>query len=132
MYYTCTLIPPLSFFPLFFVYLFLSFSLFPSLSFYLFPFLSSLSLSFHPSLSLSLSHYPSPSLSLSLPLPFSIEIISRYPMSDNAEFPLPVSVPLFCLPFGVSVQAWNRRTPFPLPTFSTFALTNALGRCVID
>ena len=59
-----------------------------------------------------------------------IEILSRHPMGDQGEFPLPESVPLFCLPFGVSVEAWNRHTPFPLPTFSTFALTSALGQCV--
>ena len=51
-------------------------------------------------------------------------------MGDQTEFSLPASVPLFCLPFGVSVEPWNRRTPFPLPTFSTFALTSALGNCV--
>ena len=56
----------------------------------------------------------------------------RYPSSDNPEFPLPGSVPLFCLPFGVSVEHWDRHTPFPLPSFSTFALTNAQGQCVSD
>ena len=58
------------------------------------------------------------------------EILSRYPTADHVEFPLPQSVPLFCLPFGVSVEAWDRHTPFPLPTFSTFALTGATGQCV--
>ena len=69
-------------------------------------------------------------LNVTCPCSVAIEIISRYPMGDQTEFSLPASVPLFCLPFGVSVEPWNRRTPFPLPTFSTFALTNALGNCV--
>ena len=28
------------------------------------------------------------------------------------------------------MEHWERHTPFPLPTFSTFALTNAQGQCV--
>ena len=54
----------------------------------------------------------------------------RYPADDHPEFPLPESIPLFCLPSGVAVEHWDRHTPFPLPTFSTFALTNAQGQCV--
>lgn len=61
---------------------------------------------------------------------FDSEILSRYPTADYPEFPLPESVPLFCLPFGVSVEAWERHASFPLPTFSTFALTSAVGQCV--
>lgn len=61
---------------------------------------------------------------------YTAEILSRYPTADHVEFPLPQSVPLFCLPFGVSVEAWDRHTPFPLPTFSTFALTGATGQCM--
>jgi hypothetical protein len=30
------------------------------------------------------------------------------------------------------VEHWERHTPFPLPTFSTFALTNAQGQCVSE
>ena len=59
-----------------------------------------------------------------------IEILSRYPTADYPQFPLPESVPLFCLPFGVSVEAWERHASFPLPAFSTFALTSAIGQCV--
>lgn len=51
-------------------------------------------------------------------------------MADYSEFPLPQSVPLFCLPFGVLVEAWERHAMFPLPIFSTFALTSAVGQCV--
>ena len=54
----------------------------------------------------------------------------RYPAADHPEFALPESIPLFCLPSGVPVEHWERHTPFPLPTFSTFALTNAQGQCV--
>ena len=58
------------------------------------------------------------------------ELLSRYPLSDHSEFPLSPSVSLFCLPFGVSVELWDRHASFPLPTFSTFALTGATGQCV--
>ena len=56
----------------------------------------------------------------------------RYPAADHPEFALPESIPLFCLPSGVPVERWEKHTPFPLPTFSTFALTNAQGQCVSD
>ena len=56
----------------------------------------------------------------------------RYPAADHPEFALPESIPLFCLPSGVPVECWEKHTPFPLPTFSTFALTNAQGQCVSD
>ena len=51
-------------------------------------------------------------------------------MADHPEFPLPESVPLFCFPFGVSVEHWDRHASFPIPTFLTFALTGATGNCV--
>ena len=56
----------------------------------------------------------------------------RYPAADHPEFALPESIPLFCLPSGVPVERWEKHTPFPLPTFSTFALTNAQGQCVSE
>ncbi|CAI8047300.1 C-myc promoter-binding protein [Geodia barretti] len=61
---------------------------------------------------------------------FTPEIISRFPERDYADFLLPESVPLFCLPSGVSVEHWDRRASFPLPSFSTFALTNERGICM--
>jgi hypothetical protein len=63
-------------------------------------------------------------------VPYTPEIISRFPAADYPDFSLPESVPLFCLPSGVSVEHWDRRAPFPLPSFSTFALTNERGQCV--
>ncbi|XP_019856639.1 PREDICTED: C-myc promoter-binding protein-like isoform X2 [Amphimedon queenslandica] len=63
-------------------------------------------------------------------LSYTAEILSRYPTADYPQFPLPESVPLFCLPFGVSVEAWERHASFPLPAFSTFALTSATGQCM--
>jgi len=40
---------------------------------------------------------------------------------------MPESSPLFCLPLGVCVEHWESNAQFPLPTFSTFILTNAQG-----
>eukprot|EP00118_Oscarella_pearsei_P021141 m.235821 g.235821 ORF g.235821 m.235821 type:complete len:1382 (+) comp40129_c1_seq15:72-4217(+) len=54
-------------------------------------------------------------------------ILSRYPMVDHKTFELPESVPLFCLPFGVSIECWGETTAYPLPTFSTFVLTGGTG-----
>ena len=53
-----------------------------------------------------------------------------YKQCSHTEFPLPESVPLFCFPFGVSVEHWDRHASFPIPTFLTFALTGATGNCV--
>ena len=55
------------------------------------------------------------------------EIISRYPLEDHTEFPLPDSVPLFCLPIGAVVECWPASARPPLPIFSTFALTDLKG-----
>ena len=54
-------------------------------------------------------------------------ILSRYPTTDYEDFPLPDSSPLFCLPLGVCVEHWGNSGQFPLPTFSTFILTNSYG-----
>ena len=61
---------------------------------------------------------------------FFFVLTPRFPERDYADFLLPESVPLFCLPSGVSVEHWDRRASFPLPSFSTFALTNERGICV--
>lgn len=54
-------------------------------------------------------------------------LISRYPEEDLEAFPLPESVPVFCLPMGVTVESWPLNTKYQLPVFSTFVLTSASG-----
>lgn len=54
-------------------------------------------------------------------------LISRYPEADVESFPLPESVPMFCLPMGVTVESWPLNTKYQLPVFSTFVLTSACG-----
>ncbi|TRY91750.1 hypothetical protein DNTS_026180 [Danionella cerebrum] len=60
-------------------------------------------------------------------LVYEAAVISRYPEQDQGSFPLPDSVPLFCLPMGVSVESWPLNTKHQLPVFSTFVLTSASG-----
>ncbi|XP_072320638.1 C-myc promoter-binding protein-like isoform X2 [Eucyclogobius newberryi] len=57
-------------------------------------------------------------------------LFSRYPEQDHACFPLPESVPLFCLPMGASLELWPPDTHPSLPVFSTFVLTTASGEKV--
>ncbi|XP_069767094.1 C-myc promoter-binding protein isoform X2 [Narcine bancroftii] len=52
-------------------------------------------------------------------------LICRYPEEDYESFPLPASVPLFCLPMGATIECWPCNTKYPLPVFSTFVLTAA-------
>lgn len=54
-------------------------------------------------------------------------LLSRYPEEDLEAFPLPDSVPVFCLPMGVTVESWPINTKYQLPVFSTFVLTSASG-----
>uniref|UniRef100_A0AAR2ISS7 DENN/MADD domain containing 4B n=1 Tax=Pygocentrus nattereri TaxID=42514 RepID=A0AAR2ISS7_PYGNA len=58
---------------------------------------------------------------------FVTRLISRYPEEDLESFPLPDSVPVFCLPMGVTVESWPLNTKYQLPVFSTFVLTSASG-----
>ncbi|XP_072249559.1 DENN domain-containing protein 4B [Leuresthes tenuis] len=60
-------------------------------------------------------------------LVFEASLISRYPEEDLEAFPLPESVPVFCLPMGVTVESWPLNTKYQLPVFSTFVLTSASG-----
>ncbi|XP_031605363.1 DENN domain-containing protein 4B [Oreochromis aureus] len=60
-------------------------------------------------------------------LVFEADLISRYPEEDLDSFPLPESVPVFCLPMGVTVESWPQNTKYQLPVFSTFVLTSASG-----
>ncbi|XP_077174154.1 C-myc promoter-binding protein isoform X2 [Paroedura picta] len=52
-------------------------------------------------------------------------LLCRYPEDDYDSFPLPVSVPLFCLPMGATIECWPANSKYPLPVFSTFVLTGA-------
>uniref|UniRef100_A0A8D2LS17 DENN domain containing 4A n=1 Tax=Varanus komodoensis TaxID=61221 RepID=A0A8D2LS17_VARKO len=52
-------------------------------------------------------------------------LICRYPEEDYDSFPLPESVPLFCLPMGATIECWPSNSKYPLPVFSTFVLTGA-------
>ncbi|XP_028280824.1 DENN domain-containing protein 4B isoform X1 [Parambassis ranga] len=60
-------------------------------------------------------------------LVYEASLISRYPEEDVESFPLPESVPVFCLPMGVTVESWPLNTKYQLPVFSTFVLTSASG-----
>ena len=61
----------------------------------------------------------------------NLGILARFPPTDFADFPLPESVPLFCLPLGASVESWSDETDHPLPTFSSFVLTGTSGDKVL-
>jgi hypothetical protein len=54
-------------------------------------------------------------------------ILGRYPEEDYENFPLPESVPMFCLPMGATIECWDAKAVHPLPGFSTFILTLAGG-----
>ncbi|XP_037623475.1 C-myc promoter-binding protein isoform X1 [Sebastes umbrosus] len=57
-------------------------------------------------------------------------LLCRYPKEDYESFPLPESVPMFCLPMGATVECWPAHTKHSLPVFSTFVLTGASGEKV--
>ncbi|CAL8351557.1 unnamed protein product [Merluccius merluccius] len=57
-------------------------------------------------------------------------LFSRYPEEDYESFPLPESVPLFCLPMGATMECWPTHTKYSMPVFSTFVLTGASGEKV--
>lgn len=54
-------------------------------------------------------------------------LLGRYPEQDSESFPLPESVPVFCLPMGATIESWPADTKYLLPVFSTFVLTGASG-----
>ncbi|XP_017595536.1 PREDICTED: DENN domain-containing protein 4B, partial [Corvus brachyrhynchos] len=60
-------------------------------------------------------------------LVYEAGLLSRYPEQDSESFPLPESVPVFCLPMGATIESWPAGTKYPLPVFSTFVLTGASG-----
>lgn len=51
-------------------------------------------------------------------------------MDDYEGFPLPDTIPMFCLPQGATIECWPENSPYPLPSFSTFVLTGASGQKV--
>lgn len=57
-------------------------------------------------------------------------LLCRYPKEDYESFPLPESVPMFCLPMGTTIECWPAHTKHSLPVFSTFVLTGASGEKV--
>ncbi|XP_054631181.1 C-myc promoter-binding protein isoform X2 [Dunckerocampus dactyliophorus] len=57
-------------------------------------------------------------------------LLCRYPEEDHESFPLPESVPMFCLPMGATIECWPAHTKHALPVFSTFVLTGASGEKV--
>ncbi|XP_063002090.1 DENN domain-containing protein 4B [Elgaria multicarinata webbii] len=60
-------------------------------------------------------------------LVYEAGLLSRYPEEDNEAFPLPESVPVFCLPMGATIESWPADPKYQLPVFSTFVLTGASG-----
>ncbi|XP_070622879.1 DENN domain-containing protein 4B isoform X1 [Erythrolamprus reginae] len=60
-------------------------------------------------------------------LVYEAGLLSRFPEEDNEVFPLPESVPVFCLPMGATIESWPEDTKYQLPVFSTFVLTGASG-----
>ncbi|XP_052793201.1 C-myc promoter-binding protein-like isoform X2 [Mya arenaria] len=56
-------------------------------------------------------------------LAYKPAILNRYPAEDYADFPLPESVSMFCLPMGATVECWSAKAQHPYPVFSTFILT---------
>uniref|UniRef100_A0A6I8P739 DENN domain containing 4B n=1 Tax=Ornithorhynchus anatinus TaxID=9258 RepID=A0A6I8P739_ORNAN len=60
-------------------------------------------------------------------LVYEAGLLGRYPPEDNEAFPLPESVPTFCLPTGATIECWPSHTKYPVPVFSTFVLTSATG-----
>ncbi|KAJ8344471.1 hypothetical protein SKAU_G00318000 [Synaphobranchus kaupii] len=57
-------------------------------------------------------------------------LLCRHPEEDYESFPLPESVPLFCLPMGATIECWPSQTKYSLPIFSTFVLTGSSGEKV--
>ncbi|XP_037539460.1 C-myc promoter-binding protein [Nematolebias whitei] len=57
-------------------------------------------------------------------------LLCRYPEEDYESFPLPESVPMFCLPMGAMIECWPAHTKHSLPVFSTFVLTGSSGEKV--
>lgn len=59
---------------------------------------------------------------------YPAEVLSRFPVEDYERFPLPDTIPMFCLPQGAIIECWPENSQYPLPSFSTFVLTGASGQ----
>uniref|UniRef100_A0A665WCH1 DENN/MADD domain containing 4A n=1 Tax=Echeneis naucrates TaxID=173247 RepID=A0A665WCH1_ECHNA len=70
------------------------------------------------------------SLAKSNTIAYKAGLLCRYPEEDYESFPLPESVPMFCLPMGATIECWPAHTKHSLPVFSTFVLTGASGEKV--
>lgn len=57
-------------------------------------------------------------------------LLGRFPLEDVQNFPLPPTVPMFCLPLGATLESWSTTALHPLPVYSTFVLTGAAGEKV--
>ena len=57
------------------------------------------------------------------------EMISRYPLQDREDYPLPPPdhIGAFCMPMGATIECWADTREHPLPIFSTFVLTEEKG-----
>uniref|UniRef100_A0A5S6R4X7 UDENN domain-containing protein n=1 Tax=Trichuris muris TaxID=70415 RepID=A0A5S6R4X7_TRIMR len=55
-------------------------------------------------------------------------LLDRFPLNDIAEYPLPVNVPIFCLPMGAVIECWPAKCQQPAQQFITFVLTNHDGQ----
>ncbi|KFD65302.1 hypothetical protein M514_22462 [Trichuris suis] len=55
-------------------------------------------------------------------------LLDRFPLNDIAEYPLPVNVPIFCLPMGAVIECWPAKCQKPPQQFTTFVLTNHDGQ----
>ncbi|RWS26767.1 DENN domain-containing protein 4C-like protein, partial [Leptotrombidium deliense] len=51
-------------------------------------------------------------------------ILDRFPLDDYDCYSLPLSVPLFCIPMGATVECWPKSCLQPRPLFSKFVLTS--------
>ncbi|GAB6018992.1 hypothetical protein CHUAL_000627 [Chamberlinius hualienensis] len=56
-------------------------------------------------------------------LAFQPGLLGRFPLKDYESFPLPDSVPLFCLPMGANIECWPVTAKSPDPVYSSFVLT---------
>lgn len=55
---------------------------------------------------------------------YTPQIVSRFPLQDYNNFPLPDLVPLFCLPSGVNIELRPTNVSLPRPLCTTFVLTS--------
>ncbi|CDW53044.1 dDENN and uDENN and DENN domain containing protei n [Trichuris trichiura] len=55
-------------------------------------------------------------------------LLDRFPLNDIAEYPLPVNVPIFCLPMGALIECWPAKCQKPPQQFTTFVLTDRDGQ----